>query len=159
MWGGFWARVRNFVAHSEAHACFRALGASCLVAKVLIFWLVSRPCARFLYPLSVLSPNYHAQTRLFVSVLVNVACSQCNTTCRVIVPTTTKRIMLDKIRAQGAEVTVHGENWNAADVLAREQVLVLRVVQDLAQQADALERLHDAVDREGLRPRLALSVY
>ena len=41
---------------------------------------------------------------------------------RVIVPTTTKKIMLDKIRAQGAEVTVHGENWNAADELARECV-------------------------------------
>ena len=27
--------------------------------------------------------------------------------------------MLEKIRAQGAEVTVHGENWNAADELAR----------------------------------------
>ena len=41
---------------------------------------------------------------------------------RVIVPTTTKQIMLDKIAAQGAEVTVHGENWNAADELARELV-------------------------------------
>lgn len=41
---------------------------------------------------------------------------------KVIVPTTTKRIMLDKIRAQGAEVTVHGANWNEADGLARELV-------------------------------------
>ena len=41
---------------------------------------------------------------------------------RVIVPTTTKQIMLDKIASQGAEVTVHGENWNAADELARELV-------------------------------------
>ena len=41
---------------------------------------------------------------------------------RVIVPTTTKRIMLDKIRSQGADVVVHGENWNAADELARELV-------------------------------------
>jgi len=41
---------------------------------------------------------------------------------KVIVPTTTKQIMLDKIRAQGAEVTVHGANWNEADGLARELV-------------------------------------
>lgn len=41
---------------------------------------------------------------------------------KVIVPTTTKKIMLDKIRAQGADVQVHGENWNAADELARELV-------------------------------------
>jgi L-serine/L-threonine ammonia-lyase len=32
---------------------------------------------------------------------------------KVIVPTTTKKIMLDKIRAQGADVQVHGENWSA----------------------------------------------
>ena len=43
-------------------------------------------------------------------------------TVRVIVPTTTKPIMLDKIRAQGAEVTVHGANWNEADELARSMV-------------------------------------
>ena len=41
---------------------------------------------------------------------------------RVIVPETTKPIMLTKIRAQGAEVTVHGANWNEADELARELV-------------------------------------
>lgn len=66
---------------------------------------------------------------------------------RVIVPTTTKPLMLDKIRAQGAEVEVrnqqspfclsstspldaqrrhskqvHGDNWNAADALARQLV-------------------------------------
>lgn len=40
----------------------------------------------------------------------------------VVVPTTTKRIMLDKIRAQGAVVTVHGANWNEADELARSLV-------------------------------------
>ena len=40
----------------------------------------------------------------------------------VIVPTTTKPLMLDKIRSQGARVTVHGENWNAADLLARQLV-------------------------------------
>lgn len=37
----------------------------------------------------------------------------------VIVPETTKAIMLDKIRAHGAHVTVHGANWNEADKLAR----------------------------------------
>ena len=41
---------------------------------------------------------------------------------RVIVPTTTKPIMLEKIRAQGADVQVHGANWNEADELARELV-------------------------------------
>lgn len=41
---------------------------------------------------------------------------------KVIVPTTTKQIMIDKIRAQGADVQVHGENWNAADELARSLV-------------------------------------
>jgi len=43
-------------------------------------------------------------------------------TVRVIVPTTTKQIMLDKIRAQGADVQVHGANWNEADILARSLV-------------------------------------
>lgn len=40
----------------------------------------------------------------------------------VFVPETTKPFMADKIRAQGAQVVVHGENWNAADALARETV-------------------------------------
>jgi L-serine/L-threonine ammonia-lyase len=35
---------------------------------------------------------------------------------RVVVPETTKKIMIDKIKAEGAEVEVHGANWNAADV-------------------------------------------
>ena len=43
-------------------------------------------------------------------------------TVRVIVPETTKPIMLRKIRAQGAEVTVHGANWNEADELAKQLV-------------------------------------
>ena len=38
---------------------------------------------------------------------------------RVVVPTTTKPIMIEKMRAHGAEVEVHGANWNAADELAR----------------------------------------
>jgi len=41
---------------------------------------------------------------------------------RVIVPETTKKIMLDKIKAEGAEVEVHGANWNAADERARQLV-------------------------------------
>ena len=41
---------------------------------------------------------------------------------RVIVPTTTKPLMVEKIKAQGAEVQVHGANWNEADALARELV-------------------------------------
>lgn len=41
---------------------------------------------------------------------------------RVIVPETTKKIMLDKIRGAGADVKVHGANWNEADVLARSLV-------------------------------------
>jgi L-serine/L-threonine ammonia-lyase len=41
---------------------------------------------------------------------------------KVVVPLTTKPIMLQRIREQGAEVIVHGENWNAADTLARKMV-------------------------------------
>ena len=41
---------------------------------------------------------------------------------QVIVPTTTKPLMLEKIRSQGAEVQVHGANWNEADELARQLV-------------------------------------
>eukprot|EP00667_Euglena_gracilis_P015016 EG_transcript_15582 len=38
----------------------------------------------------------------------------------VVVPTTTKPLMLDRIRACGADVIVHGEDWNAADARAQE---------------------------------------
>mmetsp|Transcript_5991 Transcript_5991/g.12547 ORF Transcript_5991/g.12547 Transcript_5991/m.12547 type:complete len:401 (-) Transcript_5991:425-1627(-) len=40
----------------------------------------------------------------------------------VIVPETTKSIVLARLRDLGAEVTVHGKNWNEADILAREIV-------------------------------------
>jgi L-serine/L-threonine ammonia-lyase len=40
----------------------------------------------------------------------------------VIVPETTKSVVIDKLRSLGAEVTVHGVNWNEADKLARELV-------------------------------------
>jgi L-serine/L-threonine ammonia-lyase len=38
----------------------------------------------------------------------------------VFVPTTTKAMMVAKLRAKGASVIIHGDNWNAADKLARE---------------------------------------
>lgn len=40
----------------------------------------------------------------------------------VIVPETTKPLVVSKLKALGAEVTVYGENWNAADKLARQRV-------------------------------------
>ena len=40
----------------------------------------------------------------------------------VVVPETTKALMLDKLRAEGAEVIVHGADWNAANELAQELV-------------------------------------
>ena len=40
----------------------------------------------------------------------------------VIVPETTKPLVLAKLKSLGADVTVHGENWNAADLLARSKV-------------------------------------
>lgn len=41
---------------------------------------------------------------------------------QVVVPKTTKAIVIEKLKSLGAEVTVHGENWNQADLLAREMV-------------------------------------
>jgi L-serine/L-threonine ammonia-lyase len=40
----------------------------------------------------------------------------------VCVPSTTPRFMLDRLRGAGAEVVVHGDVWDAADVYAREMV-------------------------------------
>ena len=40
----------------------------------------------------------------------------------VIVPKTTKALVIEKLKSLGASVTVHGENWNEADSLARERV-------------------------------------
>lgn len=40
----------------------------------------------------------------------------------VVVPETTKTMVVEKLRGLGAEVTVHGNNWNEADALAREWV-------------------------------------
>lgn len=41
---------------------------------------------------------------------------------QVVVPMTTKEMVIQKLKSLGAQVTVHGENWNAADLLAREMV-------------------------------------
>lgn len=40
----------------------------------------------------------------------------------VIVPETTKPLVIAKLESLGAHVTIHGKNWNAADGLARERV-------------------------------------
>ncbi len=40
----------------------------------------------------------------------------------VIVPETTKPYVVEKLRSLGAEVTIHGKNWNEADALARQWV-------------------------------------
>lgn len=40
----------------------------------------------------------------------------------VVVPQTTKSLVITKLQNLGAQVTVHGENWNQADVLARQMV-------------------------------------
>jgi len=43
-------------------------------------------------------------------------------TVSVIVPETTKPLVIAKLESLGATVTIHGKNWNAADALARERV-------------------------------------
>jgi L-serine/L-threonine ammonia-lyase len=40
----------------------------------------------------------------------------------VIVPETTKPLVVEKLESLGAHVTIHGVNWNAADELARQRV-------------------------------------
>jgi L-serine/L-threonine ammonia-lyase len=40
----------------------------------------------------------------------------------VIVPETTKSLVVNKLRSLGADVKIFGENWNAADRLARQRV-------------------------------------
>jgi L-serine/L-threonine ammonia-lyase len=40
----------------------------------------------------------------------------------VIVPETTKPLVVEKLQSLGAHVTIHGVNWNAADELARKLV-------------------------------------
>jgi len=40
----------------------------------------------------------------------------------VVVPETTKPMVIEKLRSLGADVTIHGANWNSADNLARQWV-------------------------------------
>ena len=40
----------------------------------------------------------------------------------VIVPETTKPMVVEKLKSLGADVTITGENWNAADAVARQRV-------------------------------------
>jgi L-serine/L-threonine ammonia-lyase len=47
----------------------------------------------------------------------------------VFVPKTTKLIMLDLLKSRGANVTIHGDNWNEADAKAREMVKELEKMQ------------------------------
>ncbi|KAL7575590.1 hypothetical protein ACA910_020160 [Epithemia clementina (nom. ined.)] len=47
---------------------------------------------------------------------------QLGMTVQVVVPTTTKAMVVQKLQSLGAEVTIHGEHWNAADALARQWV-------------------------------------
>lgn len=39
---------------------------------------------------------------------------------KVVIPTSSAKFMVEKIQREGAEVIIHGEDWNGADVLARE---------------------------------------
>ena len=41
---------------------------------------------------------------------------------QVVIPTTAKALVIAKLQSLGAQVTIHGENWNAADALARQWV-------------------------------------
>ena len=43
--------------------------------------------------------------------------------CVVIVPETTKAVVVERMRGMGAEVSIHGANWNAADAEARRRQL------------------------------------
>ena len=45
-----------------------------------------------------------------------------NISVSVIVPETTKPLVVEKLKALGAHVTIHGPNWNDADQLARQLV-------------------------------------
>jgi hypothetical protein len=51
---------------------------------------------------------------------VAVACESFKIPCDVYVPTTTLPMMIEKLKQRGANVVVSGENWNAADALARQ---------------------------------------
>jgi L-serine/L-threonine ammonia-lyase len=51
-----------------------------------------------------------------------MVCAELGIKVQVVVPETTKQIVIKKLQSLGADVQVHGENWNAADLLAREIV-------------------------------------
>ena len=51
-----------------------------------------------------------------------VACQKLGMNVDVIVPKTTKSMVIEKLQSLGAQVTVYGNNWNEADTLARELV-------------------------------------
>ena len=53
---------------------------------------------------------------------VTTVASQLGMEVDVIVPETTKQMVVEKLKTLGAKVTVYGNNWNAADTLARELV-------------------------------------
>jgi len=54
--------------------------------------------------------------------VTTVGAQECGMTVEVIVPETTKPLVIDKLTNLGAQVTVFGANWNAADTLARQRV-------------------------------------
>ena len=54
--------------------------------------------------------------------VITVAASMPDVDVSVVVPLTTKPLVIAKLRSLGAEVTVHGANWNDADSFARRRV-------------------------------------
>ena len=54
--------------------------------------------------------------------VTTVAAGKLGMTVSVIVPETTKPLVVAKLKSLGATVEIHGENWNAADTLARKYV-------------------------------------
>jgi L-serine/L-threonine ammonia-lyase len=46
-----------------------------------------------------------------------------NVPVKVVVPRSSPQMMVEKIQREGAQVTIHGEDWNAADILARQLAL------------------------------------
>lgn len=53
---------------------------------------------------------------------VATVAQQLNMSVQVIVPQTTKAIVVEKLKSLGADVTIHGDNWNQADTVARQRV-------------------------------------
>ena len=55
--------------------------------------------------------------------VATVGCLQLKMQVQVVVPKTTKQLVVQKLQALGADVTVTGENWNEADAVARQRVV------------------------------------